>query len=341
MSRSRGYVITIQVSNIESWQTKFKNFFESCIWSIRQLEKAPTTGKLHIQAAIYYANAKRIGAVTKCFTDAHVEVMKGTCDQSRIYCSKEESRVKDSDFISYGTMPVQGKRMDIESFTDALVEGQSITTVALANPTTFVRHFKGLRAYAELLVPHRSHMTKSEVFWGPTGSGKSVGVRKILEGKEYFQLSKGCCTNNVTWFDGYDPLVHKYLVLDDFYGWIPLHTLLNIIDSHPMKVQTKGGSLQFLCEVVYITSNVDPQEWYSVEKEAVRAAYLRRLSDPWTKVSFVGYGPDKDLEWCPCDLTHGAQKGQCPLSHDTSGPSAIARGAMLPPKNYIKRRKTS
>ncbi len=66
-----------------------------CVWICGQLEKSPTTGKLHIQGAVYFPNALTMTGVKRKFEDdkLHVEVMLGTCKQAEEYCNKEESRV--------------------------------------------------------------------------------------------------------------------------------------------------------------------------------------------------------------------------------------------------------
>lgn len=61
------------------------------------------------------------------------------------------------------------------------------------------------------------------------------------------------------WWDCYE---HKHVVMDDFYGWLPFDTLLRICDRYPLLVETKGGQTKFNAEVLVITSNQRPQEWY-------------------------------------------------------------------------------
>jgi len=79
------------------------------------------------------------------------------------------------------------------------------------------------------------------------------------------------------WFDGYDPLKHKTLLLDEFNGQIPLTTLLQMLDNYPMMVDVKGGRLPFIVENIYIASNFHPKDWYYTEREASLGALARRL----------------------------------------------------------------
>lgn len=333
--RSRGWVLTVQVQpgEVLLWTKIHEEFFESGVWSIRQLEIAPTTRQYHIQGAIYFKSARSFDVLQKRVPGAHIEPMKGTCQQSKTYCTKDETRALETRSVEFGEMPQQGTRTDLSSFVAALTEGASLRAVALSNPETFIRYHRGLQTFSTLLLSEREHMTKMEISWGPTGSGKSTGVRALLkeEKTKYFQLCKSMVSSNgVVWCDSYNPIEHDTMVIDDFYGWIPLHFFLNMVDSHPMLVQTKGGAVPFLCKRIMITSNDDPKNWYKTENmtRSVAAAYSRRLQPPWSVVTFVGYGPNKDQTHCVC------KDSLCVLLHAESEDQAgiaLARGAVLPP----------
>lgn len=70
-------------------------------------EKAPTTGQPHIQGAIAFGARKSLRTVRKWFADhgapnTHVEIMRGTWERNKEYCSK------DGELLTYGVMPTQG-----------------------------------------------------------------------------------------------------------------------------------------------------------------------------------------------------------------------------------------
>ena len=70
------------------------------------------------------------------------------------------------------------------------------------------------------------------------------------------------------------------MVIDDFYGWIRLDEMLRILDRYPHRVEVKGGMVQFLAEKIYITSNVEPKDWYKDETHNVLIkALLRRIDN--------------------------------------------------------------
>jgi len=69
---------------------------------IFQLEKAPTTGQLHIQAYQEYSSPIKFATIKTTFPTAHIEKAfkdSGTC---QAYCSKEETKVAGYDTVRLG-----------------------------------------------------------------------------------------------------------------------------------------------------------------------------------------------------------------------------------------------
>ncbi len=91
--------------------------------------------------------------------------------------------------------------------------------------------------------------------YGPTGSGKSRRAHRESEA-----LCPGSVLwlpdQSLRWFDGYNG--HKGLVLDDFTGDAELPFLLRLLDRYPLKVPIKGGFMEFVGRIVWITSNFSP-----------------------------------------------------------------------------------
>jgi hypothetical protein len=193
-----------------------------------------------------------------------------------------------------------------------------------SNPTAMVRYWKGLEYVRQQYEDVRDFQTECRVYWGPTGSGKTYHVNELVQGSEVFYLTKAMATAGQVWWDGYED--QPIVVLEEFYGWIPVSILLNMINSTPFKVPVKGGSRSFLAKTVYITSNSSPSTWYKMEEvdAAVKAAYNRRFTPPFGFVFYVGYGPNKDQKFCTC------KDDQCWRQHesidDDEGDRAFADG---------------
>lgn len=292
---------------------------KSQYWSA-QLERCEKTGKLHIQGFVYFKNPRTLAGLKKLHKTAHFESMRGTVDQAIAYTQKEDTRVAGPDFA--GERPSQGKRTDIDSAVALIQAGTAMAVVAAENPITYVRYHRGLHALSNILSPKRSSLTTANIYWGPPGTGKTTHVRE-LAGPDAFYLTKAMVGSGSTvWMDGYEG--QEDIVLDEFYGWVPLTYFLNLLDCIPMSLQTKGGSTQMRAKRVWITSNANPTTWYATVADSLisaKAALCRRLSPPVTNVFFVGYGPEMNLEFCPC------KKDKCPHTHaDVPGPTSFAEG---------------
>ena len=74
--------------------------FEPGEYGMRQLEKCPSSGKLHWQGFCVFKDAKTITSVIRMGRDAlypydptiHWEIAKGNLEQNEKYCSKVETR---------------------------------------------------------------------------------------------------------------------------------------------------------------------------------------------------------------------------------------------------------
>lgn len=327
--RNRGWVFTVFVP--EGTAEDFVRHV-SCItdrgqyWSA-QLERCPKSSKLHVQGFVYFKNPRVLAGLKKLHATAHFESMRGTVDQAIAYTKKDDTRVAGPK--EGGERPQQGKRTDIDSAIAAVQAGTAMREVALANPVTYVRYFRGLHALSGILAVRRNWLTTGVVYWGPPGTYKTTHAREMAGPDAYWLLQSNLGSGKTVWMENYEG--QEDIVIDEFYGWLPLTFFLNLLDQIPMTVQTKGGSTQIRAKRIWITSNANPTTWYaSVAEQMVsaKAALARRLCPPVTNVFFVGYGPNMDLETCPC------QDPDCKLAHpDPPGPSAFAPG--FQPSNAV------
>lgn len=108
------------------------------------------------------------------------------------------------------------------------------------------------------------------VYYGRTGAGKTRAVYDNLPNPESIYVHPGG-----SWFDGYDgqPIV----LFDDFGGSeFKLQYFLKLLDRYPMQVPIKGGFVNFCPHEIYITSNLNPNDWYrNANAEHVRAMFRR------------------------------------------------------------------
>lgn len=113
-----------------------------------QLEKGEQ-GTTHIQGYMEMTTPTRLACMKDWLPSAHFEPRRGTPQQARAYCMKEESRQEGPwERGVFGGR--QGKRSDLDGAVATLKEG-GLAAVAEAHPTTFVQFHKGLAALEKTL----------------------------------------------------------------------------------------------------------------------------------------------------------------------------------------------
>lgn len=261
--QSRWFVITNWNCNtresyekiIEKHQIKFIAYGE---------EQCPETGRAHHQAYIYFWKEKSTGNRTKnqigaMFGSVHcyVDPIRGRIADNEGYCSKE------SQLHKIGIEPTQGVRNDIIETKDEIMGGRlTPDDIFLENPA--YGHMYG-RTFDRIYNIHlqkqfRKHQTKGIWVYGSSGCGKSTVVFKDFHPEHTFVKDL-----TVEWWDGYKPLQHKTVVLNDYRGSnMALSDLLTLVDGCPRYVKIRGAqSVPFLAETVIVTSIFTPRECYT------------------------------------------------------------------------------
>ena len=94
---------------------------------------------------------------------------------------------------------------------------------------------------------------KTEVLWihGLTGIGNSKLANELAPGAYWLG-------SNSKWWDGYDG--HEDVIIDDFRcESFEFNNLLRLLDRYPYRIETKGGTRQFLARRIIITSHELPK----------------------------------------------------------------------------------
>lgn len=108
------------------------------------------------------------------------------------------------------------------------------------------------------------------VFWGPTGTGKSHQAWERAGPDAYSKdpRSKFWC--------GYKD--QSIVIIDEFRGAIDISHLLRWFDRYPVRVETKGSSRVLTANTFYVTSNLHPRDWFSDLDQETYKALERRLT---------------------------------------------------------------
>lgn len=274
--RERNWCFTIfdYDDNLVDHLTNGLKNVKHCIF---QEEVTPTTGKKHLQGHVIWNNAKTLTACKKALKSktCHLEVMRGTVEQSIEYCTKDETHDENAIRVEIGQRPTgQGRRSDLEECVERIRSGElKYNDIEVYYPQLFVQYRNGLREICDKYRGKARHFkTNASVYYGKSGTGKSM--KAFEENKDVYVLR---CNKSAVWFDGYD--YNETVVIDDFYGWIPFNMLLNMLDRYPMKVDIKGGAMEFNSKNIIITSNKSPLDWYPNLSTEHQIALLRRLDN--------------------------------------------------------------
>lgn len=240
-------------------------------------EICPDTGNTHLQCYFEFEGRYIRSTITKRLkpiTRFHWEVRKKPALACIKYCSKTETRADPAaEPVIYGTpsVPMSGNALGaaqqkgLTEFAEAIRDNKMSTLdVSQADPYTFVKHFKGLERLESISRPPLAMERRICVYYGLSGSGKTRTAYEIAHSqydeKDIYTFHK-LASGTTEWWDGYTG--QKCVIVDEMLGSKFLFDrFLQILDRHPVTVPFKGGSTQFAAELIIITSNKKPSEWY-------------------------------------------------------------------------------
>lgn len=257
-TRSRAWCFTLFNFTDED-ETRIQGL--ECKYLVYGHEICPKTGTPHLQGFISFNLQKTFSAVQKLFPQGiHLGMRKTSDFLASNYCKK------DGDYFEKGEFPQQGKRTDLDQIREVLK-----TTNSMRKVVEVAQSYQSVKMAEQILKYHEvSRAWKPEVYWfyGATGTGKTKLAYEMLGEDCYTCLSTG------RWFDGYD--AHENVLIDDMRkDFMKFHELLRLIDRYAMRVETKGGTRQFLAKKIIITSCFEPQKMFET-REDIRQL-LRRI----------------------------------------------------------------
>lgn len=195
--------------------------------------------------------------------ECHVELSRSVAAVAYVW--KEDTRVPDTQF-ELGHLRGPGNPTDWTATLICAKEGRFDDV----DPAVLIRYSSSLmRIHSHYARPTRRVFEHCRVFVGPTGTGKTHRALEEAEsfGPVYFKSS----TNK--WWDGYHG--EENVVMDEFDGQIGIVHLLKWLDKYPVAVEIKGGSTPLRAVRFWITSNIQPEDWYQVAQSQVRALQRR------------------------------------------------------------------
>lgn len=247
------------------------------------IERAPTTGRLHLQGYLQLHKRLRLQQVKAFLPTAHLEVARGTAAENVKYCSKDKNPAARPGtlgwYYQWGELSQQGKASKLTELAEEISTGQ-IKTAAEAfrfDGATFIRHHRGITAAldAASTAPERG---RPEIYHlhGPSGAGKTSRVKFELAERKW--AAYWVTDTNPIWFDGYNG--EDVIVFDEFTGVCPLRFINKLCDSQPMRLPIKGGHVHCRATKFFFTSNERLEDAYvgSTDRSGWQS-WVRRIAD--------------------------------------------------------------
>lgn len=231
----------------------------------RGLEADPgASGFLHWQVVCAFPKKVTLFKVKEIFGEQiHGQLTRS--DAANTYCFKEDTRVGHQ--FELGSLAIKrNSRADWDDVLENVKKGRFSEV-----PSDIL-----IRCYGNLKKIHVDSLKPSAierevyVYWGKTGTGKS---RLAWEEAGIDAYPKD---PNSKFWDGYSGQEH--IVIDEFRGAISISHILRWLDRYPVIVEVKGSSVVFKAQKIWITSNLDPKQWYNDLDEETYLALRRRFT---------------------------------------------------------------
>lgn len=258
---------------------------EQIRYAIYGKETCPTTGKVHWQSYIEFYKPCRIAGVKKIFGDKtlHAEVRRGTREEARDYCKKENSFTETGKWIKG-----QGHRTDLESIVGELQEGRKLSDLMIEQPALYCQYRNGLKDISAAVTKNKTKEFRKlnvTVLSGPTECGKTRKAMEEMKGEGYKILG-----SKLSWWQDYEQ--EDCILIDEYDNDVRITELLALLDGYQLRLNVKGTHTYANWTKVYITTNLRWSEIHPNAKPAHRAALWRRITnfvDLWDEV------PEKDF----------------------------------------------
>lgn len=230
-----------------------------------QKEIGNNTEREHWQVMVIFGKNVRLKSVKEAFDgECHAELSRS--DALDAYVWKEDTRIPGTQF-EFGNKPI---RRSVKHDWDVIWELAKKNDLASIPKSVLVPHYRTIQAIARDFLEPSAMDRRINVYWGGTGLGKS---RKAWTEAGMDAFPKDPRTK---FWDGYRD--QSNVVIDEFRGDISVSHMLRWTDRYPVIMEVKGSSRAMKVENIWITSNLDPRDWYPMLDEPTKQALLRRFN---------------------------------------------------------------
>jgi len=251
-----------------------------------------TNGTEHLQMYIEFKSQKYTGSIKTVLNDnrIHCEKAMGSKAQNVKYCTKDDTRKEGHVYYVEGSCTNekgQGKRTDLDDFAEAIIKSGGVNDEVMeqfpGHVLRFNKHAKDLMAEKKLKdakeaeraywreqvairkaggVMQGQQQRHLELYFGPTGVGKTTEVKAKVLGDEEVdnEMYTKDCTHK--WWDGYTG--EEHVLMDEFKGdsFCQISAFNDMTNVGTQQVEIKGGVVQMAATKMYFTTNWHPSQWW-------------------------------------------------------------------------------
>jgi len=231
-----------------------------CVRYIVYQREVGENGTPHFQGYCQFTKLMTLAGIVKLTPPGiHWETRRGTHKEAKAYAMKADTRTHGP--WEHGTETHQGVEDKLIRLFDAVKEGKSDRDIVDLDPHTWARYYNAIKRYREIVQPYRKNgeTVFTTVFFGPTGTSKSHRAAFEAGPKHYRMMVPQDQQKQLNW-EGYAG--EEDVVIEEFKGQISLVTMLTLCDKYEVRGNTKGGSTRLNIKRVWITSNVNPLDWW-------------------------------------------------------------------------------
>ena len=222
-------------------------------------------GYLHWQVCLGLDKKGSLPTITGIFgTELHAEISRSAAATSMCGRKTPGSPTPSSSsesVLSSGTIPTIG-----------ISSGRWPLPVTL-EPSRLKFEFKVIGLCEQSVLTLQSRLEWSEL---AKFTGVELGLGSHGELGEEAGLDAYVKDPNTKFWCGYRG--QGAVVIDEFRGRIDVSHLLRWLDRYPVNVEIKGSSCPLAATAFWITSNVDPRQWYPDLDSETLSALLRRFN---------------------------------------------------------------
>jgi len=260
MKRSRNWILT---NNYKDRQPLTSEEFTALIHLLTSISfyafqlEAGENETPHHQAYLHFSQPLSFNALKQVFPTAHIEAMRGSPQDSMMYCTKHDTRLEEP--IIWGELPQQGKRNDLEEIYELIKGGISNKEIREQYPGQYIRYQDKLKLIRQEIFDEKySKMYRHlEVIYisDQPGVGKTRFVMEKYGYENVFRVS-----NYKNPFDHYDG--QEVIIFEEFRDSLPIEQMLNYLDGYPLRLPARYSDRVACYKTVFIISNWNYENQY-------------------------------------------------------------------------------